>query len=105
MTGKFEMAKLLPGIAYEIILILNFGNDGYEWEQVGLFKITLPTGGEILQYEREVLINNKSRGKWTEILVAEFKREADNQVGQLEFFLSLDIRCMSIKGVLIRLKP
>ncbi|KAI5651025.1 hypothetical protein M9H77_37030 [Catharanthus roseus] len=113
MTGKFGMAKLLLGVHYEIILIISDIESAGSEESVP-FKLTLSLCGvgEVVEFEREVPVINMWRDKWTEIMLGEFKRDdaiADDQVGELEFSISIFFRSMPnsllVKGVLIRLKP
>ncbi|KAI5651027.1 hypothetical protein M9H77_37032 [Catharanthus roseus] len=95
MTGKFGMPKLLLGVPYEIILVISdIGSAGGE-ESVP-FKLTLsPSGGEVVEFEREVTVINMSSGEWTEILLGEFKRDdTDDQVGELEFSISIFFQSM-----------
>ncbi|KAI5651023.1 hypothetical protein M9H77_37028 [Catharanthus roseus] len=92
MRGKFGMAKLTLGVPYEIILIISDMEIHRRGGSVPV-KLTLSlSGGEVVEFEREVDVINMSSGVWTEILLGEFKRDdADDQVGELEFSFSICI--------------
>ncbi|KAI5651017.1 hypothetical protein M9H77_37022 [Catharanthus roseus] len=110
MRGKFGMAKLTLGVPYEIILIISDMEIRRRGGSVPV-KLTLSlSGGEVVEFEREVDVINMSNGEWTEILLGEFKRgDANDQVGELELSFSICIggmlNSMLVRSVLIRLKP
>lgn len=79
--GKFELAKLTPGIKYEIVFEVMLKDPAYGWEVPINIKLVLPDGNN--QHYKENLME-KPRSNWFEIPVGEFMVKA-NTGGCVEF--------------------
>ncbi|KAK9267216.1 hypothetical protein L1049_009636 [Liquidambar formosana] len=103
--GKFEIAKLSPGIMYEVVFVVMLKDQASGWEVPINLRLSLPDGN--IQEHKESLME-KPRGQWMEILAGEFKTLPE-KAGEMEFSLfeyegGKWKRGLVIKGVVIRAK-
>ncbi|KAK6931941.1 Phloem protein 2-like [Dillenia turbinata] len=103
--GQFEIAKLSPGLVYEVAFIVMLKDPAYGWEIPVNLRLIMPD--KSIHHHKECLME-KGRGKWIEILVGEFQTSPGN-VGEIEFSLyeyegGKWKKGLIIKGVTIRPK-
>ncbi|CAI9284390.1 unnamed protein product [Lactuca saligna] len=81
VAGKFETAKLTPGMKYEVVFMVMLKDPAYGWEVPINVRLVLPDGSK--QEHKENMVE-KPRSRWFEIPVGEFTAEAKNG-GFIEF--------------------
>ncbi|EEF38353.1 ATPP2-A2, putative [Ricinus communis] len=69
VRGKFNMADLSPGTAYEVIYVVKLTKGASGWELPITLKLSLPNG-EVR--ERQVVLLQKPVGQWIELNVGNF---------------------------------
>lgn len=79
--GKFNMAKLSPGVQYEVVFVVMLKDSGYGWEVPVNIQLVLPDGN--VQEHKESLMR-KPREEWIEIPAGEF-RMLPEKVGEMQF--------------------
>lgn len=104
--GKFDTSKLSPRTMYQVSFEVMIKDPAYGWDVPVNLRITLPNGNKV---EHKENLMEKTRGKWIEIPVGEFRTMPEN-VGGGEIEISLYEygskwkRGLVIKGVIIRPK-
>ncbi|KAI3664886.1 hypothetical protein L6452_43497 [Arctium lappa] len=101
--GKFDMAKLTPGLKYEVVFVVMLKDPAYGWEVPINIRLVLPDGNK---QERKENLTEKPRSNWFEIMVGEF---TVNKEGCVEFSLyeyegGAWKRGLLVKGAAIRPK-
>ncbi|XP_060670759.1 lectin [Ziziphus jujuba] len=81
INGKFDTAKLSPGILYEVAYVVMLKDPAYGWEVPVNIRLTLPDGSK---QENKVNLMEKVRGQWIKIPVGEFKTPVQKH-GEIEF--------------------
>ena len=81
--GKFEIAKLSPGVMYEVAFVVMMKDPAYGWEVPVNLKLALPDGNT---QERKENLREKPKGQWIEIPVGQFRTTSEN-IGEIEFSL------------------
>ncbi|KAI3506294.1 hypothetical protein L1887_28651 [Cichorium endivia] len=105
IVGKFDTAKLTPGIKYEVVFVVMLKDPAYGWEVPVNLRLILPDGKK---QEHKENMAEKPRSRWFEIPVGEFTVEAKNG-GFIEFALyeyegGAWKRGLLVKGAAIRTK-
>ncbi|CBI27170.3 lectin-like [Vitis vinifera] len=81
--GKFETAKLSPGIMYKVAFVVMMKDPAYGWGVPVNLKLALPDGNT---QEHKENLREKPKGQWIEIPVGQFQTSAEN-IGEIEFSL------------------
>lgn len=104
--GKFETAKLSPGVMYEVAFVVMMMEDpAHRWEVPVNLKLALPDGNT---QERKENLSLKPKGQWIEIPVGRFRTSSES-IGEIEFSLfeyedGNWKRGLVVKGVIIQPK-
>ncbi|EEF38235.1 ATPP2-A2, putative [Ricinus communis] len=103
--GRFDTAKLSPGILYEAVFLIMLKDPAYGWEVPVNLRLTLPNG---TKQEHKEYVVTKPRAQWIEVPAGEFVSSPDN-IGRIEISM-YDYeggkwkRGLVVKGVTLRPK-
>ncbi|PHU25702.1 hypothetical protein BC332_04034 [Capsicum chinense] len=104
--GRFNTARLSPGLIYEVVFIVMIKDPAYGWENPVNLRLILPDGSRQGHTENMV---EKPLEKWIEIPAGEFMTSANQKNGEIEFSLyeyegGNWKRGLVIKGAVLRAK-
>lgn len=102
--GRFDVSKLSPETAYEVVFVILVQSWGYGWEVPVNFRVTLPDGRK---QERVENLREKQMGDWIEIKAGEVStseyKEGEMEVSMFEYGGHWKSGLV-LKGVLIKPK-